>query len=1091
MRHPTVGPLFFGGLPLAAGEESGAIEMVDGARLSDHGDEYGVRTKEDWIYHFPKALARANARGGMEYPIARIADRCGNWLEFERRGGVIAAINESAGRRLNFDVRDGRIREIELVVPGTTVHHTFVRYEYDSAGDLAAVFDALGHAYRFAYDEHHMVRHTDRNGLSFYYEYDKEGEDWRVVHAWGDGGLYDYGFEYVDALKERRITDALGQVSLVTLDDRGLPICEVDPLGGRTTYEYDEAGRTTAVVDPAGRRTEYAYDERGNLLKLTRPDGTTATTAYQDDKVVAFTTPNGARWEQRWDSRGLLIEQRSPLGAASRYTYDHLGQLATFVNARGAETVFRFDAAGNLAWLDDALGRRTTFDFDALGNVIARVDAEGRRMRCRYDAKSRPISVDLSSGAHIACAYDAEDNLIEYVDESGGTTRFEYVGQGEVARRIEPDGQIVEYLYDAHERLIAVRNQRGELYELKRDALGRVVEEVDYWGQSRRYAFDPGGHLVTSWDALQRRIDYRTDPLGRIVAKAMADPRVEGALFTETFAFDADGNLIETANPHVTVRCQFDADGRLVKEEQAQTTGERFVVENTYDALGNRITRTTSLGNTVEYGYDLADNVVEIGINGGEPRRIRRDGLDRIVEEQLPRGVARRCAYDDNDDLVEQSMAKDGALLFATQYAYDGAGNLTARRDTHYGTDTYLHDPVGRILAHTDPQGQIRRYVHDPAGDRLVTRAAGPAAYAAAGAPAAVMTATDWWREGSCERARYRFDPAGNLVLKVDAQVKLELEWDSNQRLSASRKNGVLTVYGYDPLGRRLFKDTNGQRVWFGWDLEALAADVTSDRPREFVNYPDGFAPMAMLVGAAGPARQVLNYYNDPNGRPARLVDAEGTLQWAGSFDVWGRLRHVDVCLIDNPLRLQGQYEDSETGLRYARHRYFDAQSGQWTSSDPIRLLAGENLYAYAPNADAWTDPLGLRCGRQGERIARRFLEGQGFKIVGSLQNRSGHGVDLIARDRNGLLHFFEVKTSSGIRAPGLSVDQAKGAASFAMSRLRRAAAGLGAWGAVHDPHSAARARALLTEIASSGGTVRGEVIQVTLGDGRIVRKPW
>ena len=53
---------------------------------------------------------------------------------------------------------------------------------------------------------------------------------------------------------ERRITDSLGHVSLVKLDERGLPISEIDPLGGITLYEYDDAGRTTAVVDQDGHR---------------------------------------------------------------------------------------------------------------------------------------------------------------------------------------------------------------------------------------------------------------------------------------------------------------------------------------------------------------------------------------------------------------------------------------------------------------------------------------------------------------------------------------------------------------------------------------------------------------------------------------------------------------------------------------------------------------------------------------------------------------------------------------------------------------------------------------------------------------------
>ena len=116
-------------------------------------------------------------------------------------------------------------------------------------------------------------QHTDRNGLTFYYEYERSDDAWRVVRSWGDGGLYAYEFVYLDAARERRIRDSLGNVWLVKIDERGLPISEIDPLGGLTSYAYDESARTVAVEDQDGHRTEYEFDVSGNLQKLTRADG--------------------------------------------------------------------------------------------------------------------------------------------------------------------------------------------------------------------------------------------------------------------------------------------------------------------------------------------------------------------------------------------------------------------------------------------------------------------------------------------------------------------------------------------------------------------------------------------------------------------------------------------------------------------------------------------------------------------------------------------------------------------------------------------------------------------------------------------------
>src|SRR5262249_44165387 len=163
--------------------------------------ELRVRTKDDRIYTFSKAPASVNQQGLVEFPISLIADLSDNWLQFHRRNGRLVGIDESSGRRVDIETDDGRIARVGLRVPGTEVNHTFVRYRYDSDGNLIAAMDAVGNACTFAYTEHRVVRHADRNGLSFYYEYDQSHDaGWRVKHAWGDGGLYNYRFEYVDVL---------------------------------------------------------------------------------------------------------------------------------------------------------------------------------------------------------------------------------------------------------------------------------------------------------------------------------------------------------------------------------------------------------------------------------------------------------------------------------------------------------------------------------------------------------------------------------------------------------------------------------------------------------------------------------------------------------------------------------------------------------------------------------------------------------------------------------------------------------------------------------------------------------------------------
>ncbi|HMP58611.1 MAG TPA: hypothetical protein PKD86_04595 [Gemmatales bacterium] len=109
----------------------------------------------------------------------------------------------------------------------------------------------------------------------------------------------------------------------------------------------------------------------------------------------------------------------------------------------------------------------------------------------------------------------------------------------------------------------------------------------------------------------------------------------------------------------------------------------------------------------------------------------------------------------------------------------------------------------------------------------------------------------------------------------------------------------------------------------------------------------------------------------------------------------------------------------------------------------------------------------------------------RGHKIIGSIKNRSGHGIDLITR-KGGKLFFWEVKGSTKDLLK-LSADQARGAEYFVKSRLQRAAK----WNISNGAKT--KALNLFNEASATG--VRGGIIHIPdvfSGSGSHIRFfPW
>ncbi|ENA0609664.1 RHS domain-containing protein [Enterobacter bugandensis] len=979
--------MFFADAPLQSGASHAVNSLPGGALLwyEDEDEDGGavrhwvVENGENrrWCFRQEMSAAQTVLRP------SRLEDNNGNGWRFRYEANRLTlteyTTQEITGRTVIAERPEQRITAIRFYdgnAGSNEPAHTMASYGYTAANQLAHHTDSLGNSRYFAwYDRVYMQYHADRLGQRFHYDYD---DAWRVVHAWGDGGWYDYHFAWNDACHELEMTDSLGHITIIRFSDDGLPLCEIDPQGGATFFLYDAYGQTVAITSPGGRKTLFEYDEAGHIVRETTPDDSEYTASWQRLNLTEATDPEGSRWLFEYDERGNLSTATDPVGVRRRYHHDEYGQVVRLDTPGCGHAYFEYDRLGFISALTAHTGARSTYRHDSIGRLLSDTDALNRTRRYHYDSENRLVQAKLPERNPVTLSYDAEGQLITYDDGQGRVTHLTYTPTGEVSGCTTPDGEKVRYEYDTEDRLVAVVNQLNQRWLMVRDGLGRITQEQDWLGEPTEYRWDEDSLLVARTAPDGTTLEYRHDSQGRVTAEYHND-----VLLTR-YEYDRRGLLTACDNPHRRLSWQYDTAGRLKAALQ-----DDFLIRHRYTEHGQYAGRVSSSGNCLALEYNDAGQLHRVQINDRPPVVLDYDALGRIRSEQLSPELKRELRYNGQGALSAQTVTRQSQPLFSSEWHYDQYGNVRMRNDSASGKAFYTHDVMDRLTAHTDVLGRVESFVYDAAGNRLRE-------YNPDNPPE-----DDYNRNGQMTVRRRRKPGRWRREFITD-----HLDWDVKGQLVSLKNDSQQTRYGYDGLGRRVFKKTlrAGENAaalcWFWWDGDALMCEAQERAPggetctascslqmpgsdqarraklaelarwqplREYVCYPFSFEPLALIThrtgpdGGGGDTDPIAVYFchNDVNGAPLRLTDRTGAVVWRQDAGAWGN-RSSPEGLVSNPLRFQGQYFDEESGLHYNRYRYYEPESGRYISPDPIGLAGGLNLYSYVPNPLTWIDPLGL-----------------------------------------------------------------------------------------------------------------------------------
>ena len=907
--------------------------------------------------------------------LSRIVDRNGNTITLRYENGLLAGAVDSAGREVRVRRQpSGLIDAFE--VKNAAAQGRWIRfrsYSYDDAGDLVAAIDPHGHAMRFEYDdEHRLVKRAEPGGLVAHFRYDDAGRcvesfctrddsglDEGVPEVLADGvtkargflhvkldfgpdfsqlatsravrrmeggaleqptqatwsgGVHSFAYDAAGQLTE--YMDALERVTRIERGADGRVLRRVDPTGAATEQSFDDLGQLSEVRDAEGGFVRYERDARGNVIRVDDAMGL----------VVAYT----------YDDRGLLTSATTPNGGVTRMEYDPHGNRVTVVEPNGGTRRIRHDFLGRITGFDDELGRTTSYVHDDCGRMIRAHHPNGGVERF---------------------SYDPDGNLTEHVDGDGRVTTLRWGGAGVVTEIVRPNGDVVRFRYDREQELVRVVNELGESYVYERAGDGRIIAERTFDGRRVAFEHDAMGQVVAIHEGA-RRTELKHDAAGRIVE------RVHDGAITERLAYDPVGRLVSVTSDAASIEYAYDARGRVIAEK-VTAGGRTTTVRAEVDAMGD-VVRFAIPGADMQIERDVMGNPVRVRVGDADQLAFTYDAAGQLVERVLPAGGRIRTTATPQGALSRIEVWSAQASPVAAG-APEWVGRIppgqTFARD-------YLWSPGRRLAAISDPAGRRVELPRDAAG-RVIERRE------VQGAKHTTLEAFGWDPSGNAHEpgqpraydpggrlagrgaATYAYDELGRLAEKRLASGETwKYEWNEDDTLRAVLlPDGRAVRFAYDPFARRIGKrvERSGyvqsatRYLWWGNTLvseireEAAASGDPIVEERTYLGFPGSPLPFAERTSKAG-AAETRYYVEAPNGIPEALVTADGTVAGQLEASLFGAVDGARAGF--TPRRFPGQQDDREIGLHYNRHRYYDPETGQYISPEPLRI-AGGSLKAY------------------------------------------------------------------------------------------------------------------------------------------------
>jgi len=890
-----------------------------------------------------------------------------------------------------------------------------VRTQYPDGSDTRAKYSVIHGG---------LLETTDELGIKTTYDYDAKGNPTRVTEALGTPEQRITETSYDGHGQALTVTRKGGSVTLpngssipvadATLqtqwDTRGNPVQLTNETGAVLTSSYDPGGRPQTLTDPNGKVWTTVWDGKGQLKTLVDPLGHTLTHTYdRADNRIKTEDGAGRSTTYGYDPANRLTRIANALNQAQTVAYDKQGHLTS----RSDETntplqTLAYDLNGRLTQDTDGNGNATAYRYpdNAPASVLpSRIDTPTFSRTLTWDARERVTQtqdqLDATTAYTSLQAYDKRGSPNQITDRNGKITTLGYDSLGRLATVTDPMSGITRYSYDPWDRLLAVTDPKGNTTTYGYDAAGRRTRETRPLGATQTWSYDPAGNLTRTTDAKGNVIAYGYDDARRRTSETHTPAGTSSPSRTISYSYNAANALTGFTDSQSTAQGPLTLTHAYVLDELHRKTAETvtltdtngsrgYVTQQAYTATGQLARFTWPDGYLVNYSYDPNQNATGITLPEGS-LSTPTQRWNQPTRIQLPGGTGIDHSYDALMRPIQtQAKTNGGATLLTRTLGYDPESNIL-QKDTEFGSHGYQYDNLYRLTNASNPTLSNEQYSYDAVGNRLTDKLTDGAFSTNVWSYDADNKLIQGYTRNAAPIA-YTWDENGSLTRKTsndigDGTTNQRFVYDAANRLTEVQDGlgNPIARYAYDPYGRRIRKtllQQSGQVLATPKVIDYLYSDqgliaeaeqgAITKRYGWRTDRPWGTDPVLLSTRrtTADPASALETFYylNDHLGTPQKLIDLAGNSVWEGRALAFGETQVQAGNLVENNLRLPGQYYDQETNTHQNYFRTYDQLGGRYRESDPIgaifsygKLHVLNKIYAYGnSNPLRFSDPVGL-----------------------------------------------------------------------------------------------------------------------------------